>query len=228
MGEQFSFLASPLRASKIIDDGPLVLAEIRAALAKIDTLDEKTAGHNITANKPISGSAVSITADKVYADELYEKTPAHGISLKSNLGGKITGTHLGNGDVKQLCVWSCLSGTTRVATLTLDTNYVVRILPGGETALKIELYAYCNSSMNPSVTSVYKNGSLIDSVSALGGSATNTKTVTLSGLVKGDVIRVSWSGPGSAGNGAGYISGTERLIPLTATTGTIDLAAWFD
>lgn len=78
MGENFSFLSSPIKATKVIDDGPLSVSTI-----KTDHVQEKTSSHKVVFDQAVQTPAGSVLAGALTGD------------VSGNVTGNSTGTHTG-------------------------------------------------------------------------------------------------------------------------------------
>jgi len=122
MGEQFSFLASPLTSTKIIDDGPLKVAAIQT-----DGITEKTASNGVQIGSTVKAAAIQTDAitektasngvqfgSTVKADAITEKTASHGVVADIvGMATKIGSSSLGNSATGSVdCAWAPIRDTT--------------------------------------------------------------------------------------------------------------------
>lgn len=181
-------------SSKIVDDGPLTLAEVRAGTLKADHVAEKTTAHGVTADSAIDivTTLSGVVSGKAAASHTHAESEV--TNLTSDLSGKAASSHThAISDVTNLA--TSLSGKLDIQTPTDDqlhadtasgnlTNGSVfvqcceYIIPAAVQPRMARIkynHHHWTAAGQTSVTMLYVNGSPVGNADSItGGTVSNT------------------------------------------------------
>ncbi|MDD2326178.1 MAG: hypothetical protein PHW63_09305 [Alphaproteobacteria bacterium] len=219
MGEQFTFLAQPLKVSNIIADADLNLGAQKVIAAEVDTdtISEKTAGHNITAAKPITTSMGIITADNINVDTINEKTLNHGALLGVNkIGVLMAASATVQKTLANILRTNFTGSSTDVQVPDITYTIPSGVLPGSIVRI---IQPLCTNGVGTAYGSVYVNGVSVDTKSTTSVWATMANLTHDVSVKSGDVItyfvRITSGGQVMVGAGT-TLGGTPTLSNIMA------------